>query len=151
MAVSGSHNRLTIHLAILVLTLGVLVAPLTADAQQAGKVPRIGVLSAGSPPPVTSAVADAFLEGLRDLGYVEGQNVFIERRWAEGRLDRLPAMAAELVRVKVDVIVTGGVAAVRAAKQATVTIPIVMSATTDPLGAGLIASLARPGGNVTGS
>ncbi len=125
--------------------------PLAVEAQQAGKVPRIGVLQAGLPSSGTSPVADAFLEGLRDLGYVEGRNVFIEHRWAEERLDRLPDLAADLVRVKVDVIVAGGIAATRAAKQATATIPIVMSAATDPLGAGLIASLARPGGNITGS
>src|SRR6266852_4193561 len=125
--------------------------PLAVQAQQAGKVPRIGVLQAGLPSSGTSPVADAFLEGLRDLGYVEGRNVFIEHRWAEERLDRLPDLAADLVRVKVDVIVAGGIAATRAAKQATATIPIVMSAATDPLGAGLIASLARPGGNITGS
>jgi len=138
-----------------ILTLGLTFAPLGAapGAQEykAGQVPRVGVLSPGSPPPPTSPDTDAFLEGLRALGYVEGQNVVIERRWAQGRIDRLPELATDLVRVKVDVIVTGGVAAVRAAQRATGNIPIVMSATTDPLGAGLIASLARPGGNVTGS
>jgi ABC-type uncharacterized transport system substrate-binding protein len=123
----------------------VLAAPLAA-AQQ--KTPRIGVLllqgSAGT-------TDDDFRRGLRELGYVEGQNISIEYRRAQGRLDRLRELAADLVRLKVDVIVTGGVAATRAAQQATTIIPIVMSAATDPLGAGLISSLARPGGNITGS
>src|SRR2546428_5277280 len=110
-----------------VFTLGLTFAPLGAapGAQEykAGEVPRVGVLSPGSPPPPTSPDTDPFLEGLRALGYVEGQNVVIERRWAQGRIDRLPELAADLVRVKVDVIVTGGVAAVRAAQRATGNIP----------------------------
>src|SRR5438445_2441033 len=120
-----------------------------AQAQQAAKVPRIGFLtaiSAGS----MSARMEAFQKGLQELGYVEGKNIFIEYRYAEGKLDRLPALAAELVRLKVDVIITGGPAATRPAKEATVTIPIVMTQDTDPVGNGFVASLARPGGNITG-
>jgi putative ABC transport system substrate-binding protein len=126
-----------------------LAAPLAADAQQAGKVPRIGFLGTTSPsdrPPLL----DAFRQGLRELGWVEGQNIVIDYRFAEGRLDRLPDLAAELVRLKVDIIVSGGTQGVTAAKNATGTIPIVMTTVRDPVGTGLIASLARPGGNVTG-
>jgi len=124
-------------------------APLVAGAQQGGKVPRIGFLSATSPsdrPPLL----DAFRQKLRELGWVEGQNIVIDYRYAEGRADRLPDLAAELVRVKVDLIVSWGTQGVMAAKNATETIPIVMIAVRDPIGTGLIASLARPGGNVTG-
>ena len=127
------------------LALGLLCAPIAA-AQPAAKVPRIGILRTGSPP---DPFVEAFREGLRELGYVEGQNVNIEYRWAEGRDDRLPSLAAELVRLKVDVIVAGGTQAL-AAKQHTTTIPIVMPIAADPVRAGLVASLARPGGNVTG-
>ena len=118
-------------------------------AQQAGKVARIGVLTQGSS---TSGqhILEAFRQGLRELGYVEGQNIVFEYRWAEGRAERLPDLAAELLRLKVDVIVAGGTLAPLAAKDATRTIPIVMSAAGDPVGTGLVASLARPGGNVTG-
>ena len=126
-----------------------LAAPLAADAQQAGKVPRIGFLSATSPsdrPPLL----DAFRQGLRELGWVEGQNIVIDYRYAEDRVDRLPDLAAELVRLKVDLIVSAGTQGVTAARNATETIPIVMIAVRDPVGTGLIASLARPGGNVTG-
>jgi putative ABC transport system substrate-binding protein len=126
--------------------IALLIAPIAAKAQQGTKVWRIGVLQLGSP---TEASTQILGRALRDLGYVEGQNIVIEDRMAEGRLDRLPDLAAELVRMKVDVIVASGVAGTRAAKQATTTIPIVMLAT-DPLGAGLIGSLARPGGNITG-
>src|SRR5437016_11111518 len=124
-------------------------APLAAKAQRAAKVARIGYLStslASSPDR-----RDAFLQGLRDIGYVEGRNVAIEYRDAEGKPERLPALAAELVALKVDVIVTGGGAqAALAAKQATSALPIVFAATADPVGSGLVTSLARPGGNVTG-
>ena len=115
----------------------------------AKKVPRIGYLAAAS----LSAFAtrtEAFRQGLRELGYVEGKNIIIEYRYAEGKLDRLPALAAELVRLKVDVIVTGGAPATRSAKEATRTIPIVMASDADPVGSGFVASLARPGGNITG-
>src|SRR4029453_2198823 len=124
-------------------------APLVADAQQGGKVPRIGFLSATSPSD-RPALVDAFRKRLRELGRVEGQNVVIDYRYAEDRVDRLRDLAAELVRLKVDVIVSLGTQGVTAAKNATETIPIVMIAGRDPVGTGLIASLARPGGNVTG-
>jgi ABC-type uncharacterized transport system substrate-binding protein len=126
-----------------------LAAPLVAEAQQAGKVHRVGYLTAGS---VTAnpRVLEAFRQGLRDLGWVEGQNIVIEYRSAEGRIDRLPDLAAELVRLKVDVIVAAPTPATLAAMNATGTVPIVGVSLTEPVGLGLIASLARPGGNVTG-
>jgi putative ABC transport system substrate-binding protein len=120
-----------------------------ADAQQPNKVPRIGFLIASSPSPASARI-EAFRQGLRELGYVEGKNIVIEYRYAEGKPDRLPALAAELVRLKIDIIVTGGSSPTRAAKEATVTIPIVMSQDIDPVGNGFVASLARPGGNITG-
>ena len=123
----------------------------TAAAQPAGKVPRIGYLYPGSPSdPLSQRRLEAFRQGLRELGYVEGQNIAIESRWTEGKDDRLPALAADLVRSKVDVIVVTGGAATRAVQLTTRTIPIVMSTVNDPVGSGLVASLARPGGNVTG-
>src|SRR5256885_8029176 len=108
-----------------------------------------GILSNASPAAM-SARTEAFRQGLRKLGYVEGKNIFIEWRSADGKLDRLPALAAELVHLKVDIIVTGGRSATRAAKDATSTIPIVMTQDSDPVANGFIASLARPGGNITG-
>jgi putative ABC transport system substrate-binding protein len=129
---------------------GLLATPLAAEAQQAGKVSRIGIL--GSVPLTEPAAARAwggFLEELRQLGYAEGQNIVIERRFSEGRFDRLAGLAAELVGLKVDVIVASANAA-DAAKKATSTIPIVMTSSADPVGTRLVASLARPGGNVTG-
>jgi putative ABC transport system substrate-binding protein len=136
---------------ITVLTLCALLAALcaSAEAQQPAKVPRIGNLYAGDPS-TQSARIEAFRQGLRDLGYVEGKNIVIERRYAEGKYDRLPALVAELVRLKVDIIVTGGGPATRAAKEATSTIPIVMTNDADPVASGIVASLARPGGNITG-
>jgi putative ABC transport system substrate-binding protein len=122
----------------------------SADAQQPTKIPRIGYLTADSRSAHADVRAEAFREGLRELGYVEGKNIVIEWRQAEGKLDRLPALAAELVRLKVDVIVTGGPTATRPVKAATTTIPIVMTQDSDPVGNGFIASLARPGGNITG-
>jgi putative ABC transport system substrate-binding protein len=128
-----------------------LVAPLAAEAQQAGKVTRIGFLSPSSPSNVRNPLRlDALRQGLRELGYVEGQNISIESRWAEGKYDRLPGLAAELVRLKVDVIVTYTAPAIQAVKQATGTIPIVMGGVIDPVATGFVASLARPGGNITG-
>ena len=124
-------------------------APLVARAQQAGKVPRIGFLSTGSAN--TLRLVEGFRQGLLELGWVEGQNVGIDYRFAEGRFDRLPDLAAELLRLKADVIVAGATPAAVAAKKATGTIPIVMVGVGDPIGLGLIASLARPGGNVTGT
>jgi putative ABC transport system substrate-binding protein len=126
-----------------------LAAPLAAEAQQAAKVARIGYLSAALA--ANPHALEPFLQGLRDLGYVEGRNIVIEYRDAEGKLERLPALAAELVALKVDVIVGGlGTPGALAAKQATKTIPIVFAAAADPVGSGLVTSLARPGGNVTG-
>jgi putative ABC transport system substrate-binding protein len=124
--------------------------PLTARAQQQpGKIPRIGFLTRYSDASV-SAQIDAFRKGLRDLGWVEGKSISIEYRNAEGQVDRLPALAAELVRLKVDVIVTVDTPPTQAAKQATSTIPIVIAVSADPVGAGLVSSLASPGGNITG-
>src|SRR5438034_3544048 len=124
-------------------------APLAAEAQQAAKVARIGYLTTSLG--VNPHLPEAFRQGLRDLDYVEGRNLVIEYREAEGKADRLPALAAELVALKVDVIVTGGgTVAALAAKQATRTVPIVFASVGDPVASGLVTSLARPGGNVTG-
>src|SRR5262245_46270743 len=120
-----------------------------AEAQQPAKIPRIGYLGAVSST-ANLARVQAFRQGLRDLGYVEGKTIVIEWRSAEGKLDRLPALAAELVRLKVDVIVTTGRIPTRAAKEATSTIPIVMTQDSDPVANVFVASLARPGGNITG-
>jgi len=122
---------------------------LPAEAQQPTKIPRLGYLSGGSPS-ANPARIEAFRQGLRDLGYVEGKNIVIEWRHAETKLDRLPALAAELVRLRVDIIITGGAPTTRSAKEATATIPIVMAQDTDPVGSGFVTSLARPGGNITG-
>ena len=119
-----------------------------AQAQQPAKVPPIGYLSGGSLSAM-SARHEAFRQGLRELAYVEGKNIVIEWRSADGKPDRLPALAAELVRLKVDIIVTAGGDATRAAKEATATIPIVMTNDTDPVANGFVASLAHPGGNIT--
>jgi putative ABC transport system substrate-binding protein len=121
----------------------------SAEAQQAKKVPRIGFLGAASAS-VAAGTIEAFRQGLRELGYVEGKNIIIDWRHHEGKLDRLPALATELVRLKVDVIITSGPPSTRAAKEATTTIPIVMAQDRDPVGSGFVASLARPGGNITG-
>jgi putative ABC transport system substrate-binding protein len=129
---------------------GALATPVAAEAQPAAKrVPRIGYLD-GASLSANSVRIEALRQGLRELGYVEGQDIAFEWRSAEGKADRLPDLAAELVRLKVDVIVTGGVGATRPAKAATSTIPIVMAQDSDPVGNGFVASLARPGGNVTG-
>ena len=120
-----------------------------AEAQQPNKVPRIGILHGASASSV-AARTEAFRQGLRELGYVEGKNIVIEWRYAEGKADRLPGLAAELVGLKVDIIVTTGPIVTRAAKEATSTIPIVMTNEGDPVGTGFVASLARPGGNITG-
>jgi putative tryptophan/tyrosine transport system substrate-binding protein len=120
-----------------------------AEAQQPTKIPRIGYLA---PTPLSALVVrtEAFRQGLRELGYVEGKNIVVEWRSADGKTDRLPALAAELVRLKVDVIVTTGPTGTRPAKEATSTIPIVMAQDIDPVGTGFVTSLARPGGNITG-
>src|SRR5262245_20023541 len=129
-----------------------LAAPLAVEAQQAEQMPRVGYINPGFPSePVRMRRLEAFRQGLRELGYSEGRNIALEPRWAEGKYDRYPAIAADLVRLKVNVIVTIGGAATKAAKQATRTIPIVMSTVTDPVESGLVESLARPGGNVTGT
>jgi putative ABC transport system substrate-binding protein len=121
----------------------------SASAQQPKNIPRIGYLGATSFSANRDRV-EAFRQGLRELGFVEGKNILIEYRYAEGKRDRLRELAAELVRLKVDAIVTGGAAATRPAKAATSTIPIVMTGDSDPVGNGYVASLARPGGNITG-
>ena len=131
------------------LTGGLLAAPLAAAAQQAGKVPRIGFLGPSSRSD-TSPWVDGFRQGLRELGWVEGKNIVIEYRWAEGRSERVSDLAAELVRLKVDVILAASTSVAVAAKNSTSTIPIVMATGGDPVGIGLVATLARPGGNVTG-
>ena len=135
---------------IVTLILSLLAVPLAAHAQPAVKVPRLGVLVPGVPPGEPGGVFDRFRQGLRDLGYVEGQTVALEIRWDEYHPERWPDLAADLVRLRVDLIVAGTTAAARAAQYATSTIPIVMAISADPVGDGLVASLARPGGNVTG-
>jgi putative ABC transport system substrate-binding protein len=135
---------------ILTLALAVLVAPLAPEAQQPTHVHRIGALSGLDSTTGRDPFVEAFLEGMRALGYVEGQNLVMEYRGVAGQFERFPALAAELVRLKVDVIVTQGTPAALAAKDATTTIPIVMVGVGDPVGSGLVASLARPGGNITG-
>jgi putative ABC transport system substrate-binding protein len=129
---------------------GAVTWPLPVGAQKAAKVPRIGYLGYSSPP-LERHLVEAFQQGLRNIGYVDGQNVALEYRSAEGELQRLPALAAELVGLKVDVIVTLATPGALAAKQATNTIPIVVAAMADPVRDGLVASLSRPGGNVTGA
>jgi len=131
------------------LTGGLLAAPLAAEAQQAGKVWRVGYLSSSSAERERARVA-AFQQGLRELGYLEGKSIFIEQRYAGGDFERLPELAAELARLKVDVLVVAGAPAAHAAKKASSVIPIVMTAVADPVGMGLVASLARPGGSITG-
>jgi putative ABC transport system substrate-binding protein len=131
----------SILVAVVLLALGV-----TAEAQQAKKVPRIGFLSGSGNP----FAVEAFRQGLRDLGYTEGKNILIEYRYAERMLDQAPDLVAELVQLKVDVLVSTAQPMIRAAKQATKTIPIVMVATFDPVATGVVDSLARPGGNITG-
>jgi putative tryptophan/tyrosine transport system substrate-binding protein len=127
-----------------------LVAPIVVEAQLAGKVWRIAYLG-NSSAVLESELIAAFRQGLRDLNYVEGQNVVIEFRWAEGQYDRFPTFVAEAIQAKVDVIVTAGTPAALAAKEGTRTIPIVMAVIGDPIAAGVVSSLARPGGNITGS
>src|SRR5215468_5304717 len=157
---SGSHERAGVsspisvtcpveapmRLSRLLVVLTVFALCVPAEAQQPKKVPRIGYLSAAS----TTEIVEAFRRGLRELRYIEGQNIVIEYRFAEGMADRFPNLAAELVHLKVDIIVVAGTPATQAAKNATKTIPIVMKNVTDPVGTGLVASLAHPGGNVTG-
>jgi putative tryptophan/tyrosine transport system substrate-binding protein len=130
---------------------GLLAAPLAAEAQAPQKVPRVGYLSNGSASdPRRVALLGAFQQGLRDVGYVAGKNIIIEARFAEGNYDRLPALAADLVRLKVDIIVAYSTPATQAAQKATRTIPIVMTTVVDPVATGLLVGLGRPGANITG-
>ena len=122
----------------------------SAEAQQAVKIPRVGYLTAGGDPNNPGPEVEVFRQGLRDLGYIEKKNIMIEYRGAEGKQDRIPALVAELVQLKVDALVITSLPAIRAAKQATQTIPIVMVTTKDPVATGLVDSLARPGSNITG-
>jgi putative ABC transport system substrate-binding protein len=127
--------------------IGLVASPFAARAQPSGKIPRLGYfMDRGGP----TAFDEAFLDGMRLLGYVPGQNILIEYRWAEGRADHLPTLVGELVNLKVDAIVTAGAPATLAAKRATTTIPVVMASSQDAVADGLVASLAKPGGNVTG-
>jgi ABC-type uncharacterized transport system substrate-binding protein len=121
-----------------------------AEAQQPTKVSRIGYVSGTGDPQTPGPRVEAFRRGLRDLGYIEGKNILVEYRYVEGKLDRVPSLVAELVQLKVDVLAIQNLAAIRAAKQATKTIPIVMVTTQDPVTSGIVDSLARPGGNITG-
>jgi len=134
---------------IATLILSLLVVPLTSQAQRPTTIPRIGFIGPSS---ATAAghFLDAFRQGLRDLGYVEGETIAVEVRWAEGVADRFPDLIAELIRLKVDVLVVGAAAGALAAKQAEMTTPVVFTAVTDPVGLGIIGNLARPGGNITG-
>jgi ABC-type uncharacterized transport system substrate-binding protein len=137
-------------------TLGLLAVPLASEAQQAGKVYRVGLIAAATPvsemagPEPVHPLVRAFVQGLRTLGYVEGRNLILESRSAEGQYERFGDIAAELVRLKVDVIVTFAHPAAQAAKAVTATVPIVMAVSVDPVGAGLVQNVARPGGNITG-
>ena len=133
-----------------VLATVILASAHLAQAQQAGKIPRIGIIRSSGSPGRLSRPWEAFLKGLRGLGYVEGQNLLIEYRYGKGRLDRMPSLVNELVQQKVDVIVVTNQVAIRAAKKATKTIPIVMVSSIDPVAAGHVDSLARPGGNISG-
>jgi ABC-type uncharacterized transport system substrate-binding protein len=149
-------TKVTLRAVVLILCLVLIIiflTPLSSEAQRLGKTHRLGFLAFGSPPPNPAPPEfpfEAFRQRLQELGYIEGQNLVIERRYARGKLEMLPVFAAELVQDRVDIIVTSGASAVRAAQQATVTIPIVMAGAPDPVAFGLVASLARPGANVTG-
>jgi putative ABC transport system substrate-binding protein len=138
--------------ALLVLTIGVFSAPLVAEAQRARKIPWIGFLGNNAPThsPGVARIWGGIWQGLREHGWLEGHNIVVESRFSEGRFERFPGFAAELVRLKVDLIVASTPPAIRAAKEATTTIPIVMVGLADPVGLGFVASLARPGGNITG-
>ena len=132
-----------------IITLGILLGPLAAQAQQTGNVYRIGFLG-NSTAALEANLVGPFREELRDLGYVEGRNVLIEYRWAEGKYDRFPALIGELLALKVAVIVTAGTPATLAVKKATTSVPLVMLAVGDPVGTGIVPSLSHPGGNITG-
>src|SRR5262245_44218822 len=139
--------RLSVFGLLIILASGLLIVPLAPAAQPTAQHPRIGILAPGTPP---RSSVEAFRQGLHALGYVEGQTIALELRWDEGQPERWPALAAELVARHVDVLVAGSSGAAQAAKRATTTIPIVMLVGVDPVEQGLIASLARPGGNITG-
>jgi putative tryptophan/tyrosine transport system substrate-binding protein len=134
----------------LILILSLLTAPPAANAQQRGKVPRIGVLLPGSPTPEYERRLDAFRQGLRELGYIDTQNILLEYRWAYAQYEHMDDLVAELLRLQVDVLVVDSTRAGLAAKRATSTLPIVLATSADPVGTGLVESLARPGGNITG-
>jgi putative tryptophan/tyrosine transport system substrate-binding protein len=138
---------MTRGVSVIVLLVAVLAAPFAAGAQLPARVPRIGYLESGSP---GTPLVEAFRQGLRELGWIEGQNIAVEVRAAEGKYDRLTELAAELVRLKVDVIFASSTPAALATKHATATIPIVIGRVADPVGSGLVTTLARPGGNITG-
>jgi putative ABC transport system substrate-binding protein len=142
-----TDKRLTL---VVALAFGVLCTPLAAEAQQSTKVPRIAFLSLSSPPASGPRPVGPLTKRLRELGYEEGRNIAIEYRWAEGKIDRLPDLAAELVGLPVDVIISGDTDAILAVRRLSQTIPVVMTVIADPVGSGLVASLARPGGNTTG-
>ncbi len=144
----GKVVAVTVTRLALVVVISILAAPVAAEAQQTAKVPRIGYV--GTDLAASPQLVEAFRQGLRDLGYVEGKTIVIEYRSAEGRLERFPALAAELVALKVDVILAANTQAALAAKQATRTIPIIFAGPADPVSSGLVTSLARPGGNLTG-
>jgi putative ABC transport system substrate-binding protein len=133
----------------LVIAFMFLAAVMVDGAQQPSNAPRVGFLGGGSAAANVSRI-EAFRQGLRELGYVEGKNIVIDQRWAEAKLDRLPALTAELLRLKVDIIVTAGAPATRTAKNATLTIPIIITNDNDPVANGFVSSLAQPGGNITG-
>jgi putative tryptophan/tyrosine transport system substrate-binding protein len=134
----------------ILVAVGMLAVAVMAEAQQPKKVPRLGYVTGGGDANNPGPNAEAFRQGLRDLRYIEGKNIFVEYRYGEGKQDRIPGLVAELVQRKVDVFISGSLTAIRAAKQATNTIPIVMVITADPVATGLVDSLARPGGNITG-
>jgi putative ABC transport system substrate-binding protein len=142
-------TRHTIGL-IVTLALGILAVPLTSQAQRQSTIPRVGFIHPTSAT-ATGQFLDAFRQGLRDLGYVEGETIALEVRWAEGLAERFPDLIAELMRLKIDVLVVAAAAGALAAKQARLTTPVVFAAVTDPVGWGIIDSLARPGGNLTGT
>lgn len=144
---SGVRLARSVRLFVFFLVASTLGLSVSVGAQPAGKVPKIGVIAERVFP---DPMLETFIEGLRDLGYIEGQNVVIERRYGQGTVDRYPALVAELIGLKVDVLVVGGSVAAQSAKAATKTIPIVFTSVGDPVAAGLVASLARPGGNATG-
>ena len=133
--------------ALVAALVAILILPAVACAEPAARIPRIGILAERSPPDPMLA---AFVEGLRDFGYIEGQNIVIERRYGQGAVDKYPALAAELIALNLDVLVVGGAVAAKSAKAASKTVPIVFTAVGDPVAAGLVASLARPDGNATG-